>query len=183
MKKHILITLLSFACFAVFAQSTASTDDLVNSILEVEDPDDKKVQVITPENIHPEMHRSDKTGNVIPAEVKIEYIPYTDEARIYYTCMSQLFVQDHAMSTIKACLDDFMKEKHYTAYKYLSKDRTKYFKNDRGMQMATYSSYVKFASSGLPVKNENAQNNSQNAQSSQQQAEQAEPSQAQQPQQ
>ncbi|MFA6856348.1 MAG: hypothetical protein WCR31_03975 [Treponema sp.] len=98
--------------------------------------DDKTMRVIVPEN----QHTTDKT-----ASVKIEYTPMYDEVRIYYTCMYVTYDKGEAMNTVIACLEDFMKENQYYHYTYLSRDREKYFKNDRGYSMAQYMSYVKFS--------------------------------------
>lgn len=97
---------------------------------------DLSVRVFAPEN----QHTTNKT-----ASVQIAYTPLTDEVHIYYTCFSVSFDQGEAMNTILACLQDFQNENQYYSYKYLSKDQTKYFKDDKNMKWAQYHSHVKFS--------------------------------------
>ncbi len=134
MKKTIAI-LCSLFCFAgaIFAQSTASAlpDDEIKVDLS------KKVINVPRENAH--LDEKDKT-----ASVRIEYIPMVDEARIYYTCMYVQYDSGRAMNSVLGCLEDFTKENKYYHYKYMSKDRERYYKDSRGISWAEYSSHVKF---------------------------------------
>jgi hypothetical protein len=129
MKKYfaIAVSVLFFAG-CIFAQTavdaTESTDDSADS---------RAVQIITPED----QHTTNKT-----AKVQIEFTPLSDEARIYYTCMDVTFDQGEAMNTIYACLEDFKKQNQYYGYKFLAKDRIRYYKDGRNVKMATYMSYV-----------------------------------------
>ena len=50
-----------------------------------------------------------------------------------------------AMNTVLGCLEDFQKENKYYHYKYMEKDRERYYKDSRGMRWAEYSSHVKFS--------------------------------------
>ena len=152
MKKIItILTCLLFAAGTIFAQDAAAASNAAPSnsasSTDKSDPstpeesynnkgyDEKTMRVIVPEN----QHTTDKT-----ASVKIEYTPMYDEARIYYTCMYVTYDKGEAMNTIMACLEDFMKDNQYYHYTYLSRDREKYFKNERGYSMAQYMSYIKF---------------------------------------
>ena len=126
MKKFVTLLAVAFIMVgsAVFAQEIS--DD--NS------KPDMTVRVIVPK----EQHTTQKT-----ASVKLEYTPSSDEVRIYYTVMEVSFDQGEAMNTIYACLRDFQQENQYYGFTYMSKDRTRYFK-DKHIKWCTYMSYVKF---------------------------------------
>ena len=129
MKKFIAIVVALF-CFAGFA--------FADELEELQkDPNyvDLSTRVIIPEN----QHTTNKT-----ATVQIEYTPLTDEAHIYYQCLSVSFDQGEAMNTVLECLDDFKKENMYYNYRYLRRDNTKFFKDDKNMKWAVYHSYVQF---------------------------------------
>lgn len=131
MKKTLaVIASLLFIAGAIFAQSEASAL-----------PDEQKVdltkRIFTPADQH--LKPEDKTGKVV-----IEYIPMVDEVRITYTCMYNLYEPGNAMNAIMGCLEDFTKDNHYYHYKYMERDREKYFKDNRGMRWAQYISHVKF---------------------------------------
>ncbi|MCR5401040.1 MAG: hypothetical protein K6E78_05525 [Treponema sp.] len=129
----------TFAIFAslfllagsVFAQSTASA--LPDEEIKV----DLTKKVITPSDQH--LMPEDKTGKVV-----IEYTPMVDEVRITYTCMYNLYEPGNAMNAIMGCLEDFTKENKYYHYKYMERDREKYYKDNRGIRWAQYISHVKF---------------------------------------
>ena len=131
MKKTLILFLsLFFVMGNVFAQSEASPLPNDN-----EKPDLSK-RIITPEDTH----SKDKT-----AKVKIEYIPMTDEARIYYTSMYVTYDSGDAMNAVLGCLEDFTKQNKYYHYTYIDRDRERYYKDDRGISWAQYSSHVKFS--------------------------------------
>lgn len=115
-------------CFTGFAFS-----DEVSDLLKA--PEDTMTRTIVPED----QHVTNKT-----AKVELEYTPLTDEVHIYYTCMAVSYDQGEAMNSVLACLQDFQKQNQYYSYKYLRKDSVKYFKDDKNLKWATYSSYVKF---------------------------------------
>lgn len=130
MKKALTVLFTMFALtVGAFAQSEASA--LPNEF----DKPDFSMRVITPENIH----SNDKT-----AKVKIEYIPMTDECRIYYTSMYVTYDSGEAMNAVLGCLEDFTKKNKYYHYTYMDRDRERYYKDDRGISWAQYSSHVKF---------------------------------------
>ncbi|MBQ0051843.1 MAG: hypothetical protein KBT11_07255 [Treponema sp.] len=126
--KKIFAVLTALLCFAGFAFA-----DEVSDLLK--EPQDSTTRTIVPE----EQHTVNKT-----AKVMIEYTPLVDEVHIYYTCMAVSYDQGEAMNTVMACLNDFKTQNQYYAYKYLRKDSVKYFKDDKNLRWATYSSYVKF---------------------------------------
>ena len=133
MKK--LITLFSIALIAVgaiFAQSAAQDDttkktDISTVVRKIEDE-------------YTEFHPT--ATNV---DLDLEYTPLTGEVIIYYTCMGASFDQGEAMNTIDAILEDFAKENQFTKKPYfLRKDRTRWYKDERGLRMANYRRWVRF---------------------------------------
>ena len=130
MKKSIAIIFsLIFAAGSAFAQSEVSAiPDETNKV-------DVSMKVIVPEN----QHTVAKT-----AKIKIEYIPMVDEARIYYTAMYVTYDQGEAMNAIIGCLEDFTKDNKYYSYKYMDRDKERYYKDKRGIGWAQYISHVKF---------------------------------------
>lgn len=128
MKKSIAIIFsLLLAAGSVFAQSTASAlpDEKV----------DLSIKTIVPEDIH----TNEKT-----AKVRIEYIPMTDEARIFYTCMYVRYDEGDAMNAIMRCLEDFARDNKFYRYSYMEKDKEKFYKDDRGLNWAQRCSHVRF---------------------------------------
>ena len=126
--KKIFAVIIALMCFSGLAFSDEVADLL-------KEPQDSLTRTITPE----EQHVTNKT-----AKVQIEYTPLTDEVHIYYTCMAVSYDQGEAMNSVLACLQDFQKQNQYYSYKYLKRDSIKYFKDERNLKWATYSSYVKF---------------------------------------
>lgn len=128
--KRFFAIITALFCFAglVFADELEELQKDPNAV-------DLTTRMIIPE----EQHTTNKT-----AKVQIEYTPLTDEVHIYYTCIAVSFDQGEAMNTVLACLQDFQKENQYYSYKYMRRDSTKYFKDDKNMKWATYHSYVKF---------------------------------------
>ncbi|MDE5898634.1 MAG: hypothetical protein K2H09_05155 [Treponemataceae bacterium] len=131
MKKAVLVFLsVFFTAGILFAQSE------VSALPDESDTVDLSTKIIVPEN----QHTTDKT-----AKVKIEYIPMFDEVRIYYTCMYVTYDAGEAMNSVLACLEDFTKENRYYHYKYMERDKVRYYKDDRGVSWAQYISHVKFS--------------------------------------
>lgn len=130
---------LAFLFCVLFTSALFFAEDASNTNVDSnngKDYDETTVRVIIPQN----QHTTDKT-----ASVKIEYTPMYDEVRIYYTCMYVTYDRGEAMNTVMACLEDFQKDNQYFHYRYLRRDRERYFKNDRGYNMAQYMSNVKFS--------------------------------------
>ncbi|MBR7063872.1 MAG: hypothetical protein IKI31_01765 [Treponema sp.] len=134
MKKFFAIVFVIFSTLVLFAQDYSGFTP--ESSLNNKGYDEKTTRIIVPEN----QHVTDKT-----ASVKIAYTPMYDEVRIVYTCMYVTYDKGEAMNTVLACLQDFQKENQYYHYTYLTRDREKYFKNERGYSMAQYTSHVKFS--------------------------------------
>lgn len=133
MKKFFItaIALFAFMSVAIYAQSEVSA--LEDDEIKV----DLSKKIITPDNQH--LDPEDKTGKIV-----IEYVPMVDEVRLTYTCMYNLYDQGRAMNSILGCLEDFTKENKYYHYKYMEKDREKYYKDDRGIKWTQYIVHVKF---------------------------------------
>ena len=124
MKKTLAILFtIFFIAGSAFAQS------------EVSALPDEDVKV---ENQH--LDKEDKAG-----KVRIQYIPMVDEVRIYYKTLYTTYDSGKAMNAVLGCLEDFLKENKYYHYKYMEKDKERYFKDARGIRWAEYSSHVKFS--------------------------------------
>lgn len=132
MKKIIFFVCFIIGAFSLYAQSE------VSALPEDQVVVDLSKKVITPENQH--IDPNDKTG-----KIQIEYMPMIDEVRIYYTCMYNLYEQWYAMTAIMGCLEDFTKENNYYSYKYITKDKERYYKDNRGIKWAQYIAQVKFS--------------------------------------
>lgn len=132
--KKLLIILFSMFIISggIFAQS------VVSALPDEKDIVDLSMKVVVPENQHI------NEQNTKTAKVKIEYIPMTDEARIYYTDMYVTYDSGDAMNAVLGCLEDFTKQNKYYHYRYMDRDRERYYKDDRGISWAQYMSHVKF---------------------------------------
>lgn len=132
-KLFAVLTVFICAAFATFAQS--QNDSETKAAMDLLKPaQDSLTRDIVPENQH---------TTVQTAKVRMEYTPLTKEVRIYYTCLAVSFDQGEAMNTCLACLEDFAKDNQFIRYRYLGKDRTRFFK-DNNIRWAEYSSYVRF---------------------------------------
>jgi len=135
MKK--ILTLISVGLIVVaaaFAQSASS------GFIESSDSyADTSTQTIQIEDKYADLHPKAKS-----LKIELEYTPLTGEVRLYYTCLAAGYDQGEAMNTAMAVYEDFAADNKYKHYSYKGKDKTKYFKNESGMRMATYSSYVIF---------------------------------------
>ena len=121
----------------VFAQD-ATTEELINP----KDPMDKTVQIIVPENQR--ITTNPETGKPKPASVKIEFMQNYDEVHVYYSCLDVAFDKGDAMATIADVLEDFKVQHDYKKYTYLKRDKTRHYKDERGIKMAEMLSCVKF---------------------------------------
>lgn len=137
MKKFLSI-LVCLAAVSCFYSQDATQEDLLNA----KDPMDRSVQVITPENQHLPINL--ETGKQKPASVRIEYIENYDEVRIYYTCLDVAFDESDATETTRACLEDFRIAHDYVKYTYVKRDRTRHYKDERGLKMGEMLCTVKF---------------------------------------
>ena len=136
--KKIFAVLACMASFSLFYAQEASTDELLNP----KDPMDRTVQVIVPENQR--LTTNPETGKQKPASVKIEYLENYDEVHIYYSCLVVAFDKGDAMVTFADCLEDFRIEHDYVKYSYLKRDKTRHYKDERGIKMGEMLCVVKF---------------------------------------
>lgn len=135
MKK--IITLLAAAALligTVFAQT--SEKELLAEITNADTPD------ISTRTIKVTKDYSFYHPTATLCDIELQYTPLTGELVFTYTCMAASFDQGEAMDTAIAVFLDFQKENQYTRYSYQAKDKTKYFKDSRGIKMATYRSVV-----------------------------------------
>lgn len=137
MKKIFAILVCMATMSFVFAQD-ATTEELINP----KDPMDKTVQIIVPENQR--ITTNPETGKPKPASVKIEFMQNYDEVHVYYTCLDVAFDKGDAMVTIADVLEDFKVQHDYKKYTYLKRDKTRHYKDERGIKMAEMLSCVKF---------------------------------------
>ncbi|MCI5523237.1 MAG: hypothetical protein MR449_03780 [Spirochaetia bacterium] len=134
MKKILVLAAALFIFGTVFAQT--ASDATVEAL---DSYQDTATQIIKIEDKYAYLHEKAKSVNI-----ELEYTPLTGEVRLYYTCMAASFDQGEAMNTSIAVYEDFALENKYKHYTYKAKDKVKYFKDDRGMRMATYVSQVIF---------------------------------------
>lgn len=133
MKKFLAIVAAMFCVMGVaFA-------DEVSDLLK-EPYADSSTKILTPSNMHEDLHPTTKTANI-----RIEYTPMTDEVRIFYSCLAVSFDQGEAMNTTAACLDDFAEENQYKHYKYMRSHKIRYYKDEKGLKMGEYSAYLIFS--------------------------------------
>ena len=137
MKKIFAILVCMATMSFVFAQD-ATTEELINP----KDPMNKTVQIIVPENQR--ITTNPETGKPKPASVKIEFMQNYDEVHVYYTCLDVAFDKGDAMVTIADVLEDFKVQHDYKKYTYLKRDKTRHYKDERGIKMAEMLSCVKF---------------------------------------
>ena len=131
MKKLIaLCTIALIAVGAVFAQTSQESDQKVDTSTIVRQLEDSYA------DFHPTASR---------VELDLEYTPLTGEVIINYTCMAASFDQGEAMNTIDAILEDFSNENQFTRKpSFVRKDRTRYYKDERGLRMASYRRCVRY---------------------------------------
>ncbi|WP_443736788.1 hypothetical protein [Treponema sp.] len=137
MKKIFALFVAAALGTAIFAQTT--TADPTIEALNAQTAEERATQVIKIEDKYADLHPKTKSVNL-----ELEYTPLTGEVRFYYTCMAASYDQGEAMNTAMAVYENFAKENKFKHYSYKGKDKTKYFKDDRNVRMATYVSYVVF---------------------------------------
>ncbi|MBQ5491723.1 MAG: hypothetical protein IIT68_06685 [Treponema sp.] len=136
MKKIFACALIAFAAvFAVSAQTYAGNYDTeaLDSYADI------GTQVIEVEDVYQEQHPS-----ASQVKMELEWTPVTGVVRLYYTCMASSFDRGEAMNTAIAVYENFAVENKYKHYTYQSKDRVRYYKDERGIRMAEYCSHVTF---------------------------------------
>ena len=103
-----------------------------------QDPNDTEPKIIELEDKYEEMHP--KASSVT---LKLEWTPISGEATFTYTCLQASFDVGEAMNVAIAVYEEFARDNGFKHYKYVRKDKKKYFK-DGDMKMATYTSRVVF---------------------------------------
>lgn len=134
--------IFALAAFAVLFGGAVFADEnfAASTALEAMDSyQDSKTQDITVEDKYPELHPKAKK-----IDVRLEYTPLTGEVKLFYTCTQSSFEEGEAMNVAMAVYDDFGEEHKYKHKRYVAKDKKKYFKDERGVRMVEYSSYVIF---------------------------------------
>ena len=133
MKKLVaLCTIALVAVGAIFAQT--STQDAAAPKVDI------STMVRQIDDDYAEFHPT--ASNV---DLDLEYTPLTGEVIINYTCMAASFDQGEAMNTFDAILEDFAKENQFTTKpSFVRKDRTRYYKDERGLRMASYRRCVRY---------------------------------------
>ena len=160
-KTFILVTAMLFAAGIVFAQTedeavqeqpaeteAAETEESEGEEAEsgdeeeksslAQDPEDQEPKIIELEDKYEEMHP--KAHSVT---LKLEWTPISGEATFTYTCLQASFDVGEAMNVAIAVYEEFARDNNFKHYKYVRKDRKKYFK-DGDIKMATYTSRVVF---------------------------------------
>ena len=133
MKKILLACCMLFAGVVIFAQKTGTFTPETSA--NNKGYDEKTTRIIIPEN----QHTTDDT-----AEVRLVFWGGFVVVGLLLWWLFVTYDKGQAMNTVLACLEDFMKANQYYHYKYLARDKEKYFKNERGYSCAQYMSYVKF---------------------------------------
>ena len=133
MKKLVaLCTIALVAVGAIFAQT--STQDAAAPNVDI------STMVRQIDDDYAEFHPT--ASNV---DLDLEYTPLSGEVIINYTCMAASFDQGEAMNTFDAILEDFAKENQFTTKpSFVRKDRTRYYKDERGLRMASFRRCVRF---------------------------------------
>lgn len=137
--KKIIAILACLAAVSCFYAQDKEVEDIVNPKNKM----DRTIQTIVPEDQH--LPVNPETGKTKPASIRIEYSENYDEAHVYYTCMDVAFDKSDAMIAIADVLKDFTKEHGYFKYSYIKRDKTRHYKDDRGVKMGEMLCIVKFS--------------------------------------
>lgn len=131
-----------FAIAAIFglvcvSSAFAQSSDIIDEI--EQKPQDISTQVIRIEDKYATYHPKAKT-----VTMEIEYMPLTGEVYFHYVCIAASYDQGEAMNTAIAVLEDFAQEYQYRSYTHSRKDKSKYYKDAKGVRMAEYITNVVF---------------------------------------
>ncbi|MGN0729813.1 hypothetical protein [Treponema sp.] len=130
------------AAGAAFAQQQEESLELQMTLNKLDAADsyaDTKTRTIQIEDKYAYLHP--KAKNVT---LQLEFTPLTGEVIFTYTCMQSSFEVGEAMNVGMAVYEDFAAENQFKHYKYVEKDKKKFFKDEKGVRMATYTSKVIF---------------------------------------
>ena len=142
MKKiFILATAIMLSAGTAFAQQEESleTQMALDPLEAANSYADTKTKILPIEDKYSSLHP--KAKNVT---IQLEFTPLTGEVIFTYTCMQSSFDLGEAMNVAIAVYEDFAAENQFKHYTYAQKDKKKYFKDDKGVRMATYTSKVIF---------------------------------------
>ncbi len=135
MEKHLFISifflLIPFSAL-IFAQQVEDQSEEVVT--------DTTVKIVDIEDLYADEHPS-----ASKVTLTMEYVPSTGEVRLHYICMAGNFDQGEAMNTSIAFFEKFATENKYKHYAHREKDKTRYFKDSRGIRMTEYIVYVMFS--------------------------------------
>ena len=62
---------------------------------------------------------------------------------LYYDTLYVTFAEGEAMNAVMAYVQKFIRDNKYYQYKYMEKDKTKPYKDDRKQRKVVYSSHIK----------------------------------------
>ncbi len=139
MKKLLFVTVLTLV--SIFSASIIAQEAMNQSFDEAVDEDvtATTVRIIDLEDTFGDQHPTAKN-----VKLTMEYVPFTGEVRLHYVCMAGVFDQGEAMNTSMAFFEQFAVENKYKHYAHREKDKTRYFKDSRGIRMTEYIVYVMF---------------------------------------
>lgn len=135
MKKFVLASVLMLAVASIFSVAFAQEYDP-----EEEEITETTVKIVNIEDTFKDLHPSAKN-----VTLTMEYMPYSNEVRLHYICMTAVFDRGEAMNTAMAYFEKFGVENKFKHYAYREKDRTKYFNDSRNIRMTEYVTYVVFS--------------------------------------
>lgn len=136
MKK--LVTLILSALLLSSPVFTDEVSDLIAGDPKVDLS--KEITVYDNAKIRNDIYKGDLKDKT--ATIKVEFIPMVEEARIYYNTMYVNYDTANAIEIIHAALEYYTKEKQYRNYQYIDRGRERYYKGNRGFNMAQYSQHV-----------------------------------------
>lgn len=133
MKKLLsLLIALSLAAASVYADET---DDIIENMSKEELYEEQKTKTV------PIVPKDQHLGDDKKAKVRMEYNPYYDEVRIYYTTTFTTYDQGEAMNAVLGCLQDFARDNGYTNYRYLIPPKTRNFIDKESKPKMKYTEY------------------------------------------
>lgn len=103
------------------------------------DLDDTATRVINVEDKYGYLHPT--ASNVT---LQLQFTPLTGEVIFTYTCTQSSFDLGEAMNVAMAVHEDFARENQFKHKQYAEKDKRRYFKDENGVRMTTYTSKVIF---------------------------------------
>ncbi len=134
--KKIIILATTFILAVGMAFAQEETEELYGP---AGAPVDTSTKIISVEDKYADSHPKAKS-----VELQLVWTPLTDEVVFTYTCPQSSFDRGEAMNVAVAVYEEFAAEHNFKHKTYLEKDKTKYYKTEQGLRMATYTSKVVF---------------------------------------